>query len=114
MSLKKILKKAKKRKAVALANHLEHFGAAFCREVGVQPSDAILISKPIEGGGTSYVWERRKEKVDMNELHPDIKVVFDAAFRKVWGPEMTEEDDKKLAEVMEKYREGYESEKEKK
>jgi hypothetical protein len=104
-----MLKRVKKREALKLAGHLESLGAAFCRDQEIPPTDAMLISKRREDGSTEYFFERKIDKVDLNELHDDIRLVFDFAFKKSWGPDVTDEEAEQLKSVMEKYREDYES-----
>lgn len=105
--MSKYLKRLKKRKAALLGAHLERLGAAFCRDVPIEPKDAVLVSKHEEDGSTKYWFERKLEKPNMSELHPDVKVTFDAAYRQVWGPPFTEEELAALKDVMEKYKKDF-------
>jgi pantothenate synthetase len=107
-SVNKYLKAQRKREAIKLANHLETLGAAFCREQALSPGEAMLVSKRREDGSTEYFFERKVDKVNMHELHPDIQVCMEAAYRKVWGPELTEKEFENLKTIMQKYKDGAE------
>jgi formamidopyrimidine-DNA glycosylase len=109
MKAAKYLKAQKKRQAKKLATHLETLGAAFCREYDIPPGDAMLISKRREDGSTEYFFERKIEKVNMSELHPDIQICMEAAFRKAWGPDLTDQELDNLRAILTKYKEGAET-----
>lgn len=109
-SVNKYLKKLKKREATKLAGHLEKMGAAFCKDVGISPKDVVLVSKVRDDGTHEYRFERQTEKVNMAELHPDIRTCFEAAYRKTWGPPLSDEEERTLREVMEKYKKEFDGE----
>lgn len=95
-SVNRQIKKAKGRKALQLANHIEALGSAFCREVGIPPTEACLMSelvvptKPLETDDageikrlqverhvTRYWYERKPEALVISEeLHPDIRALL--------------------------------------
>lgn len=103
MKVSKYLKAQKKRQAQKLATHLETLGAAFCREQEIPPGEAMLISRRREDGSTEYFFERKIEKVNMSEIHPDIQYMAQLAWRLIRGPELTKDERAEAEEFTKKY-----------
>jgi hypothetical protein len=107
MSLKKYFKKEKLRRAKVLAGHLERMGAAFCEAVKIDPREAVLVSKEDKDKNEVRYWyERAQTRANIDELHPDIRELFQIAFAldADWEKAMGAGVDKKLKSLMDKYK----------
>ncbi len=113
MSLKKFLKREKKRRATVLAGHLERMGAAFCDAVKIDPREATLVSKEDkEKGEVRYWYEREQKRANIDELHPDIRELFQIAFMldDNWDVAVGAGAKDRLKALMEKYRTAHDAE----
>lgn len=74
--------RSKGRRALQLANHIEKLGSAFCREVGLPPSEVSLMSEmvpPKNGESVQHrYWYEKKsaEHVIVESLPPDVRLLI--------------------------------------
>jgi hypothetical protein len=67
----------KKANAARLAYHLEHLGAAWCRETGLHPAATELVESIDVDGATRYRYAAVGLHPD--NLHPDMRALYQAA-----------------------------------
>lgn len=57
--MSRLLKKQRKRTQQQLARHVEMLGAAFAKEVGLNPRDVVLVTKRLEDGAIEQYFQTR-------------------------------------------------------
>lgn len=73
------IRKAKEREAQKLAKHLELMGAAYSQATDIPPTEVTLLSETLSDGTRRYWYARFDTAPNLNECHPDIRLLFELA-----------------------------------
>lgn len=79
-SFARMKKRAEEARMKKVMYALETLGAAYCKETDILPTEACLKVKPDEKTGELMYWfTHYKDRIDMQEAHPDVEALFGVA-----------------------------------